>query len=256
MWCFFDESWPDDKKEQLVVVAGMLVNEEFLPNLDRLIYATQKKYFGEEHAKDPKIEFKGNQLLSNASFKLAQRIQGSGTFVRNHAAVKDILGYLVKEREDHGSPHYIRVFASAVFGDKPQLLCKDHKKIPTPYRILCQNISTAVAECDASKRAILIYDQRFEAQTGLAITLKGYNAGLKIANLHPAPYFGVSHASACLQISDIIVYIIARHLAGDKRFEPFYDWIRRLQWMSESAGKLYYGINSWRETSPGTFNKK
>lgn len=256
MWCFFDESWPSDHKGDLLVVAGILVNDEFLPTLDKLVYKVKKKYFGEEKAKDPNNELKGTQLLSNYSFKLAtERLKEVG-YVRNHALVKDLLGELVKEREDAESINYIRIFASAVFGEKPQLLCPDMNKTPTPYRWLCKNISRAVAEFDSNRRAILIYDQRFKVQTSLAITLKNFNHGLHVPNLHPVPYFGVSHATPCLQISDVIVYVIAKHLSGDKRFQQYYNLIKRLQWTMEDDGKLYYGINSWKEGPAGVYSKR
>jgi hypothetical protein len=256
MWCFFDESWAVTATSRLLVVAGLLVNSEFLPKLDDQLYRTKRKYFGQEHAKNRAYELKGKDLLSNASFRMAERLDSERAFVHNHAVVKELLGYLVKEKEDDSSPHYIRVFASAVLGPNPQLLCPDLRRIPPPYKWLCLNISRAVAEAAPDKNAVLIYDQRFQVQTGLAITLKGFNSGLGIKNLHPTPYFGVSHATPCLQLSDIIVFIISRHLAGDRRFQPFYNLVKRLQWTAEVDGRLLYGINSWLEPSQGAYTKR
>lgn len=256
MWCFFDESWPDDNKGDLVVVAGILVNDEFLPALDRLVFKLKRKYLGEENAKNPESELKGTHLLSNFTFKLAQQPPDKVPYVKNHALVKDLLGELIKERDDNESNNYIRVFASAVSGNRPELLCPDMKRIPVPYKWLCQNISRAVEQYDNSRRAVLIYDQRFRVQTSLAITIKNFNLGLRIGNLHPVPYFGVSHATPCLQISDVIVYIIAKHLAGDRRFQPFYDLVKRLQWTDEVDGRLFYGINSWKESTAGYYTKR
>lgn len=253
MWCFFDESWPGSRKNELLVIAGILVNEEILNDLDGLLYQVRSKYYGKEHAKNASFELKGKDLLSNSSFRLLSR--GDIPYVKNHAVVKDILGWLIKEREDKKSNNYIRVFASVVYGDNPQLLCPDTRKIPWPYRILCRNISTAVANTYPSRRAILIYDQRFQTQTELAITLRQFNQALKVPNIHPVPYFGVSHAVPALQISDIIVYIIARYFNGDDRFLPFYELVKRLQWSGVVGGKNFFGINSWRELADGRYEK-
>ncbi|WP_449246979.1 DUF3800 domain-containing protein [Desulfarculus baarsii] len=250
MWCFIDECWPNQDKSELMVIGGLLVNSEFIPEIDKLIYRIKRKYFGEDRARDSQWELKGSRLLSNRSF--AQDIN-EDSLNNRHALVKDVLGELIKEREDSESSHYIRVVASAVFGKKPQLLCPDLRNAPLPYKKLCLSINKAVQDHDAGRKAVQIFDQRVKVQTELAITLRNFNAGLALKHVHPTPFFGVSHATSCLQVADIVVYIIAKCFSGNKEFVPFYSLVKRLQWDGIENGAMLYGINSWEEGEDGRY---
>jgi len=251
MWCFFDESWilhaarPDYR---VGVFAGILTEEAYLAQLDRVLYAVRKKYYGKDHARDYSRELHGNQLLSNSAFRIEQKTG----FSKNLSVVREILAYLLQTNS-----HYLKVFASVVYGGDPKLLCPDPRQIPHPYKIIIQNVSTAVADFDNSRRAITIYDQRVKAQNGIAVAVKAFIQGRNIPHLHPVPYFGVSHASPALQVSDIITHIIAKRWAGHKHIYSFYEQVKNLQWTKEIEGHLrHYGINTWYEDREGRYQKK
>jgi len=250
MWCFFDETWIEHTKIpdfKVGVFAGILTEEDFLPKLERLLYGVRRKYFGAENAKNPSYELRGSDLLSNNSFRLEQKYGYS----RNLSIVREIISYLQSEDE-----HYIRFFASAVYGRNPRLLCPEPKNIPWPYRTLCLNISRAVAEYAPERRAVAIYDQRFQAETGIAIAMKAFIQGLGLPNLHPVPYFGVSHATPGLQVADILTHIVGKQWAKNRNFQLFYDQVKQLQWTKTEGVRTIYGVNTWYEADDGRYTRK
>lgn len=237
MWCFIDETWISHSQipnYTVGVIAGILAEDAILPQLDKLLYAVQRKYYGQDHAKDPSRELKGESLLSNMAFSLEERNVRS----INLNIVKEILNYLNAQGKEG---RYLKLFASAVYGQRPQLLCPDPKNMPLPYRTICRNISRAVADFDENQTAIMVYDQRFKAQTGLAIAMKAFVQGLKIPNLHPVPYFGVSHATPALQVSDILVHIIGKSGRDTVDFNLFTKWQRDFSGPRERIIAPYMG---------------
>jgi hypothetical protein len=251
MWCFFDESWMQHATRdqyRVGVFAGILTEEGFLDHLDRMLFAVRQKYYGREHARDYTRELHGTKLLSNNAFRLEQKTG----FSTNLSIVREVLAYLLQREE-----YYLRVFASVVYGRDPKLLCPEPRRIPHPYKIIIQNVSEAVRDFDEKRRAITIYDQRVKTQNGIAVAVKSFIQGRDIPNLHPVPYFGVSHASPALQVSDLITHIIAKRWAGQKHVFPFYEQVKNLQWTKKvNTSTTYYGINTWYEDHDGRYQKK
>lgn len=240
MWCFFDESWPPTQgTEKIGVLIAILVQKKTIKKLDDLIYAVIRKYWGKERAKDHRYELKGSNLLSRYTFRLQRQYD----CVINHSIVQEIL--LWCKNNNHSDP--CPLFGSVVFGENPRLECLASRKLELPFKDICEKISIAAKEINPRGQVSLIFDQRFTAETGIAISIRNFIVGMGLRNLNPYPYFAVSNVAPVIQIADICAYITGRRAIGDPNFHRWYRKVTALQWNGEVRGKQRWGLQRYDE---------
>ncbi|MFN0053002.1 MAG: hypothetical protein ACKV0T_12520 [Planctomycetales bacterium] len=232
MWCFFDESYPDEGG--VTTVVAVLLHARSLPHIDQVIYRAKRKYFGREHAKDLSLELKGQKLLSNYSFKMAQQYGSS----KNHLVVQEVISELWKNVDEH--PVY--VFGAAVYGAKDIL--RQPGKLSFPLVEILRRVSAAAGESGASVLVNLVFDEQL-ADLQVAISLRRFVSGVQLRNVSHYPLIGVSHVTPGIQLADIGAYILGRRAVGDLRFKAWLSQLRQLEWTGTINGYSRMGIQRW-----------
>ncbi len=249
MWCFIDESWsPDEYRPRFGVLLGVLILNEQLSRLDDFLFATRKKYFGLKHAKDRELDLKGKELLSNGVLK---RWKKTGQIPKNVCVVKEVLGLPIKAPE-----FYVRVFGSTVFSPDdrlPSLVSPDVRQLAAPFRSLIQNVAAAAREYSPERSVNIVFDQRLDAQSKIAIAVTNFIAGTQLTNVRRYPYFAVSNVSPGVQVADIFAHLLAKRAQGHKRVMGLYNDLKRLQWESTDpqSNPKRYGLVRFNETIGG-----
>jgi hypothetical protein len=235
MWLFVDESWsPKNRNPAYGVLFGVLVRHDQLDRLERLLYATRKKYYGSDNARDLRYELKGNELLSNYVLRMWRP---RGVLPRNLCVVRELLSY-PRQHPDF----YIRLFATTVYSSDsrhPSLLSPDPRNLSEPFRHLVETTSLAAAE-DAPERTItLVFDQRLGAQKDIAIAVHNFVGGIQLPNVHRYPYFAVSNVSPGVQLADILAHLLSKRVQKVRAIMALYNDMKALQWESTGRPKRY-----------------
>ena len=218
-WCFIDESWHDTPNEHIGVLAAVVCTWSTHETLAREIYRVRRKYYPEEQARDKTHELKGKDLFSNNSFKH----EGHG-YSKNLTIARELLQFA--RRND------IHVAATTVYckEDRPPLLSPEPKKLAPPFRELCKRL---IAHLPDKSHAVLVSDQRLNAQDGISIAIHNYLAGLQneqhLSRIRNLPLIAISNVCAGLQMADIVAYIVGRYSTGDNRIAPWYRFIADMQ---------------------------
>ena len=247
MWCFFDESYP--REGGVTAVVACLMHDETVRHLDSVQFKAKKKYLGRDHARDLNKELKGSKLLSNQSFNMVTRYG----FSKNHHVAQEILS----ECKKHSDKHPILVFGAAVYGAQDILKKTQQDKVSLPLADVLKRVSVAAAESSGSRRVTLVFDEQL-AELDVAISLRRFISGMKIANVSHYPLVGVSHVSPGIQLADIGAYILGRRAVGDHRFRIWLEHLRGLEWHGKVDGYNRRGIQRWDYSASGriTVRKK
>lgn len=248
MRCYFDESWQTiDSDLRVGIIFGLLINKKLISQLDNFLYRIRKKYYGKEHAKDKNRELKGNRLLSNRIFRIANK--NPGVMPINHCVVMEIISWC------NNLPSNIapKVFASFVYGTDPHLRCLDTKRLDLPFMDICIKISRAASEIDKDGFVTLIFDERWGAQSGIAIAIYNFIRGVGVQNINPTPYFAVSNVDPGVQLADIFAYIAVKRAAKDTRFKKWYNNISTLQWKGTIDNKKRWGFQRYEIIEEGKY---
>jgi hypothetical protein len=246
MWCFFDESYPDEGGVTSIICC--LMKNETVAYLDRRIYLAKKKYWGEAQAKSLRTEIKGNKLFSNNSFKMAKK---HGTS-KNLLVAQEILADCFLNKDDHP----IKVFGCAVYGAQ-DLLKKINKenKLTIPIAEILKRVSVAAHEMDGNRRVNLVFDEQL-SDLELAISTRRFVSGVGIENISHYPLIAVSHVSPGLQLADLGAYILGRRAAGDHRFHLWLSRLKQLEWKGKVNGLDRWGIQRWDISPTGVTVRK
>ncbi len=232
MWCFFDESYPDEGGVTSILCC--LMKSETIEFLDKRIYLAKRKYWGEAQAKSLRTELKGSKLLSNNSFKMAEK-HGSS---RNFFVAQEILA----ECSNYADEHPIKIFGCAVYG--AQDLLKEinrEDKLTFPIAEVLRGVSAAAQEIDGKRKVNLVFDEQL-SDLELAISTRRFVSGVGIPNISHYPLIAVSHVSPGLQLADIGAYILGRRAAGDHRFHVWLTRLKQLEWKGKVSGIDRWGI--------------
>lgn len=240
MRCYFDETWQNAGGGLRVgVIFGLLIKKDLISRLDNSLYGVRKKYYDKEHAKDKNRELKGSKLLSNSIFRIAAK--NPNVMPLNHCIVMEIISWCEKLPESL-TP---KVFASIVYGTDPHLECLDPKRLDLPFRDLCEKISVAASEIDKKGSVTFIFDERWGAQTGIAISIYNFISGVGVKNLNPSPYFAVSNVEPGVQVADIFAYIVGKRAIKDQRFIEWYKKLLPFQWKGIVENKKRWGFQRY-----------
>jgi hypothetical protein len=219
-WCFMDESWHDADNEHVGVLAAVICQWSTHESLAREIYRVRRKYYGDEHARDKTHELKGKDLFSNNSFRLREKYG----FSKNLMIARELLTFA----RENG----VQVAASTAYcdGERPPLLSPEPKKLAPPFRELCKRL---IAHLPDESHAVLVSDQRLNAQDDISVAIHNYLAGLQneqhLSRIRNLPLIAISNVCAGLQFADIVAYIVGRHSTGDNRMKPWYRLVADMQ---------------------------
>lgn len=245
MWFFVDESWsPDGFSPKFGVLLGVLVKDEQLNRMDKLLFDTIRKYYGSKAAKDAHTELKGKDLLSNYVLNLTNTLLKSGALPKNICIVKEILSYPIKAKD-----FYLKVFASTVYSmdnKHPALLSSKPRELYEPFRKLIFNVSQAASEDAPGNKVTLVFDQRIGAQKDIAIAIHNYIAGTRLKNIEKYPYFAVSNVSPGVKYADIMAYLLSKryqgtHIKQHRLIMQLYNEMKNLCWVSKRT-PIKYGL--------------
>jgi len=240
MFFFVDESWsPDEYPEKFGVLLGVLIPRENLKTLDNFLYNMRFKYFNKQHAKDLTRELKGTTLISNNVLKKWEK----------DMPLKLCIAYEILKLPIVDKRFYCTVFASTVHSGTtkhPQLFAPYAKQLTRPFRELLEKVSRAAYDFDPTRNVTLIFDERPKAQTDLAISIKNFISGMRVANIDSCPYFAVSHASSGIQIADVFTSILSKRIQKIPKVITLYNQLRKLQWESTTEPKRW-GFSRYNE---------
>jgi hypothetical protein len=234
MWCFFDESYPNEGGVTSIICC--LMRTETVSELDRIMYAAQHRHLGKQHAKDLEREVKGTALLSNASFKMLKKY-GHST---NQSVAQDIL----REVSLKESTHEILVFGAAVYGARDLLKNVGSAKLSFPLVEILKRVSVAGAAMEPQRKVHLVFDESLTDRR-IAMSIRRFVAGVRLANVSPFPLVGVSHVSPGIQFADLGAFILGRRAVGDVRFKSWITRLRKMEWSGNVEGRHRLGIQRW-----------
>ena len=222
-WCYVDESWQDGGTEKVGVLAAAVGPYTEFEKLDQFMYNVRKKYIGGDHARDRRSELKGADLLSNFSFKMAEK----HGYSRNLAVAREVFEWVKTSA--------IRFIGITAYGtSQPSLLAPRAKDLARPFKELCVRAKAAVPD---GERGVLVFDQRVGAQQDISIAVYHYLAGMSDnATLAPHPLIGVSNVLPGLQLEDMAAYVLGRWATGDNRHLLFYKLVAGAQFSKLCSG--------------------
>lgn len=239
MWCFFDESYPEE--DNVASIVACLMNDATVSHVDQILFQAQKKHFSHEHARDLSNELKGKDLLSKYSFKMAKK----HGFSKNHDVVREILTECLK----HSDAHPVLVFGAAVYGAKEIL--KHPGKLAFPLTEILKRVSAAARDQDTNSNVTLVFDEKL-ADRDVAIALRRFIAGTHLPNVSHYPLVGVSHVTPGIQLADIGAFILGRRAIGDPEFTSWLSQLRQLEWTGTVDGYSRMGIQRWDADPSGS----
>ncbi|MDR2676361.1 MAG: DUF3800 domain-containing protein [Opitutaceae bacterium] len=216
-WCFIDESWQEAENKHIGVLAAIVCSWNTHEALANEMYRVRHKYFGRKQAKDKTRELKGKDLLGKSSFSMAEKY----SFSKNLSIAREILEFAIRKN--------IRITAGAIHSEtKPALLSPKPKQLELPFREITNRLLDYLPP---KSRALMVFDQRVQAQEGICIAMQNFLAGLPNDDMRirPLPLIALSNICAGLQFADIIAHIVGRHCAGDERIKFYYNLVEKLQ---------------------------
>jgi hypothetical protein len=224
MWCFLDESIPDEGGA--TVIAGCLMQTRTIRRLDRELFVIRRDRFGDAHARDLTKEIKGQTLLSKQSFKMADR---HGQSI-NHNVAADIFNVCTRMR----GRHPIHIVGSVVYGTERLLTEATGPRLQRPLTHILNAISDAACRINPNDRVNLVFDEQLGIRAGIAARARQFISGVDLPNVSHFPLSAVSHVTPGLQLADLCAYILGRQAMGDARFGV---------WMSRVRGHVWVGRN-------------
>jgi len=247
MWCFFDESYPDEGGVASVVAC--LMRTETIRSLDTVFYSAQRKHWGAKQARDLKREVKGMTVLSKNSFKMLKKFR--------HSTSQQVAGDILRGCAELPPEKSIRIFGAAIYGEKDILKRVRRDRLAFPVVAILQAVSQAAKEMANDRTVNLVFDEKL-ADRDVSISLRRFVAGVRLTNVSHYPLIGVSHVTPGIQLADICAYILGRRAVGDKLFGPWLSRVRQLEWNGEVGGVQRLGIQRWDAGADGmvTVRKK
>jgi hypothetical protein len=252
MLFFIDESGHDHGDAPYEVLAAVAVAEADLWNLIQAIRATEIEFFGVHLAKVG-VEFKGNKLLKNKTFKHARQgpaieanrrrdlardflmkgwreSQGGATearirdeFTAYGQAARAFVGRVL----DLCASHRVKTFAALVSTQASQP--NDPNMLRRDYAFLFQRFYYYLEDRSPTEMGLVVFDELEKAKSRILIhqmeryfleTEKGYQRSSRIV---PEPFFVHSDLTTAVQLADIMAYC--------------FNWGTRLNKMTEATRK-------------------
>lgn len=250
MLFFIDESGHDHGYAPYEVLAAVAVAERDLWNLIQAIRAAEVQFFGVQLAKVG-VEFKGNKLLKNKTFRFARQGPAMEPNRRRDLARE----FLMKGwRETQvGTPearsrdeftaygqaacafvtrilevctsHHAKTFAALVNTKAPRAV--DPNLLRRDYAFLFQRFFYFLEDCSPTEMGLVVFDELEKAKSRILIqqmaryfleTEKGYQRSSRIL---PEPFFVHSDLTTAVQLADIVAYC--------------FNWGTRLNKMAEAT---------------------
>jgi hypothetical protein len=235
MLFFIDESGHDHGEALYEVLAAVAVAERDLWNLIQAIRAAEIEFFG-VHLAEVGVEFKGNKLLKNKTFRhagqgppiepnrrrdLARDFLMKGWREKQGGAVEDRIkdeftSYgqaalaFVRRVLDVCASHRVKTFAALVNTRAPR--ATDPEMLRRDYAFLFQRFYYYLEDRSPTEMGLVVFDELEKAQSRVLIqqmeryfleTEKGYQRSSRIV---PEPFFVHSDLTTAVQLADIVAY--------------------------------------------------
>ncbi len=250
MLFFIDESGHDHGEAPYEVLAGVAVAEADLWNLIQAIRAAEIQFFG-VHLAEVGVEFKGNKLLKNKTFRHA----GQGPVIEPSLRRDLTRSFLMKgwREKGGGAPearsrdeftaygqaavafvkrvleiwlsYRARTFAALVNTQAATVSAPD--MLRRDYAFLFQRFFYYLEDRSSTEMGLIVFDELEKAKSRILIqqmeryfleTEKGYQRSARIV---PEPFFVHSDLTTVVQLADIVAYC--------------FNWGTRLKKMTEAV---------------------
>jgi hypothetical protein len=235
MLLFIDESGHDHGDAPYEVLAAVAVAESDLWNLIQAIRAAEIQFFG-VHLAEVGVEFKGNKLLKNKTFRHARQ----GPAIEPNRCRDLARSFLMKGwRESQGGApeprardeftaygqavngfvsrileicarHRAKTFAALVSTNAPR--AADPNMLRRDYAFLFQRFYYFLEDRSPTEMGLVVFDELEKAKSRILIqqmeryfleTERGYQRSSRIV---PEPFFVHSDLTTAVQLADIVAY--------------------------------------------------
>ena len=185
-------------------------------SLQAAVFAVRRPYH--DRVLPEEGEIKGAELLGNATFKSIEK-QG---FSYQYNLAEELLQFTIRARYP--------IFAVVCFDPGfHSFACRDEALLDRTFKCLLSRVNRYAECCNSGAIVKLVFDDRthtINRDNAKAITnfLVKSPVGRGYTNILPYPFFAVSQAhNYGLQLADVLVTVIAKHFAGDKRIDALWN---------------------------------